>query len=401
MFEIATSRRQLLRKWAGLVLPLTISQAVGQHIPSSESEIPSGFLPMRLFKEFKFAQLLDTSPDGGKLCLYFTRNPTRSFVWQGGWEERTTPVRDGEDALRVIDRDTWKLTYATRLPALPFWTSFFPDNKTLYVGIPAVASGGTEHLVIDLRNGIIQKRLDPLNQNGLNFSYIALGDGLLLGCGRSFKANRTEILTKVELPSYNEIRRVPFAEGRSASTGMTETSVRTSVNRNKLVYTVDNAVVCRSTEHLATLWTRKTEADLVLWQTAISADGGLVAASNSNNVTGQGRTCHVWIYSGVDGATVAQIPVDGTEGMAISPDKTLLAVGQSIALHGRKSGTQPTVLLFEIASGKKLATLIQDQFYGGGGEFLHARFGFNGIQFSLDGKCLITSGLHTKLWEIA
>ena len=106
------------------------------------------------------------------------------------------------------------------------------------------------------------------------------------------------------------------------------------------------------------------------------------------------------VYDGKDGYPLATIPVDADETIAISPDRTLLAAGQRLAMRGKVSGTQPTVLLFDITSGKKVATLIQDQFRGGGAEFIYAGFGINGIVFTPDGRYLITSGLNTKVWKI-
>jgi hypothetical protein len=94
------------------------------------------------------------------------------------------------------------------------------------------------------------------------------------------------------------------------------------------------------------------------------------------------------------------LPTYTREAIAISPDGKLIAVGQKVAMSGSPSGTQPTIVLFDIASGKNVATLIQDQFRGGGGESLYAGFELNGIIFTSESKHLITSGLNTRIWAI-
>jgi WD40 repeat protein len=182
---------------------------------------------------------------------------------------------------------------------------------------------------------------------------------------------------------------------------LTETPVSVSGDRKTFVYSFDNNVVCRRAEDLAILWKRQTDPDLIVWRVGISKDGSVVAASFFSGASSDLlKRTHVAVYDGRDGTSIAQVPVNGTEGVAISPDNKLLAAGQRVPLQGKKAGTQPTVVISDIISGRELATLIQDQFWGGGGEFLYAGFAVHGIQFTSDGKYLITSGLNTKVWDI-
>jgi len=386
--------------------------ARGQDESAAKPGTAFGEVPARLVKEINYAGLLDVSPDSAKLCLYFTRHPVRSFrETEGNWHENTPPIRDSEDALRVIDVDSWTSSYATRLPALPFHGSFFADSTALCIEIPGVRGGCTDHAVIYLRTGKMDERLEPLKLGGLNFSYTALSDSEILGSGYRVETNKTDVLARVAVPSYDEIQRVSFAETRSPSTGKTESDLMVSSDRKTFVYSVDNNVVCRRASDLGVKWTRQmkgtgeTNPTAGPWRVAVSADGGLVAASIRGRPWA-GQEPRVDVYDGKDGTPLAAIPVDADEAIALSPDGRLLAAGKRVAMRGgkqaggRKSGTQPTVLLFDIASGKQVATLIQDRFRGGGGEFLYAGFTSNGILFTPDNKYLVTSGLNTRIWEI-
>lgn len=409
------SRRSFLRGCFATALPCAVMRSENRDARPDEPAV-------RLVKEIKHAYLLDVSPDATNLCLYFTRHPVRSFLWRGQWSEKTT-VADGGDALRIVETTTWKSTYATRLAAAPYSGSFFADGRAVYAEVPGAGAGRTQRVVVDLRSGGKQERFDPnpwANPGSLDFSYWALDDRALLGGGRD-ERNETAVLVRVELPSYRETQRVPFAEKRSASTGMgTETSVRVSADRRTFVYAINNNIVCRRGQDLGTLWARQTEADLAPPRAAISKDGTLVAAAVFGpQAPPFAERGYLAVYDGRSGAPIARIATPiraadeayltteahlfaGSEGLAISPDGRLLAAGQRVYLRQKsRSVVQPTVLLFDIRRGDKVATITHDQFPGGGGEFLYAGFARDGIQFTPDGRYLITSGLNTKVWEVA
>jgi hypothetical protein len=135
---------------------------------------------------------------------------------------------------------------------------------------------------------------------------------------------------------------------------------------------------------------------------AISPDSAFVLVASSNNVDRRlpAHRSLISMLSGRDGSVVTEFPFDGTEGVALSLDGSLLAAGYRVPLEGRRTGTQPTVAIIEVTSGKQIATIIQDQFRENGKEYLYAGFNPNGILFTLDGKYLITSGLNTKVWRV-
>ena len=143
--------------------------------------------------------------------------------------------------------------YATKLPALPYYGSFFGDSEAICVGMPGVHEGGQrgdEHLVISLGNAGRIEHFDRFDPTGTMFVYSAIEDRLLLGSGFNHSTNKTDLLIKSEANSFKEIERVPFAEKRSSSIGKSETFLMVSADRRTFVYTVDNSVVCSRTRTL-------------------------------------------------------------------------------------------------------------------------------------------------------
>lgn len=349
-----------------------------------------------LVREIRDAVVLDVSPDSRRLCIYYSKKPVRSFTWQGQWREHKAPVKAGEDALRLIDVDKWISVYAQRLPALPFRASFFADGGAVYVFVPGVAGGNNDHLLIDVRESRIQEHLERHAGDNLAFSYWAIDDRSLVGIGRDQILNRPEVLVKVQTPEFNEVARVPFAEGPPVST---DAPLVVSSDRKTLVYAYDGSIVCRGTHGLERMWTNAAEVNVPARQLGMSADGALVAVAFADTVWVGGSSKHfISVIGGHDGKELTRVPALGIEGVAISPDGRILAAGSRIPLRDRtKAGTQPTVTLYDIASGKEIASIVQDQFYEGGGEFLYA--GVH-MMFTPDGRYLITSGKNTKIWQI-
>lgn len=396
------SRRGFINSAGALVAPFLAS---GHTQTTEAAPISDNDFHVRLVKEIKNAQLLDLSPDGTKLCMYSSRNPVRSFRWNGEtWRESKTPIRDGDEALRIISRDSWAQTYATRLPALPYYASFFADGMAIYVGIPGITEAGQNgdvHLIVDPRDSQPLEHFARYSPTAPMFFYHALRDRMLLGAGNDAKVNRTEVVVLAKSPTFEETRRAPFAENRVPGTRKTETSITVSAERTTFAYGVDDKVVFRDASDLSVIWTSTMKPSLELWCVAISKR--YVAASSNDGYTGDGpplkrvQEGYVGLFDAVTGKELTRIYADATEGLAISPDERLLAIGQRVYLPGKTSGTQPTVLLFEIASGKKVATVIHDQFREGGHEFLHAGVM---LRFTPDGKYLITSGRNTKIWQL-
>jgi len=398
------SRRDLVASWAAAFAGAATVRARDQAPSPGKPGSASGELPVRLVRAVPNAAMLDVSADSEHICLYYTRHPTQSYTWNGSWKENSLGSTK-DDALRVVERDSWASTYATRLPAKPNLAGFFADGQSLYVETSSIEPGGAVmgRLLIDLRTGQVQQRQDHLRQGIGHFSYRALAGRELLGLGTIPDSGKTGVIVKVQAPDYREIQRVPFAETRSPAMGHTEGPVTVSADRSTFVYTYDRNVVCRRTSDLGIIWSRETDPSLALWHAAMSCDARLVAAYVCDYTgIGQAKNRYVLILDGKDGREVTRVSADGLESLAVSTERQLLAAGQRVPIReGRggtgKAGTQPTVFLFDLRSGRQVAELIQDQLYGGGKEYLTAGVD---TRFMLDGKFLITSGLNTRVWQI-
>jgi WD40 repeat protein len=366
----------------------------------AEGQGKVGTLKIRLAKEFRDAYLLAVAPDSQKICLYFAENPIDKFTFQGGkWTYEGGPSKQGNEALEVIDIDSWRALCSVTLRQRPSRGSFFADSQVLYVATDPIAStaGLTQHVVIDLQTRNVTEHLQ---KSSLHESYYALAEQTLLGTESVVDAfARYESLTRTSLPDYRDVVRVPFSPAHKRENG--PSWVVTSSDRKTVLYGVDHTLVCRRTEDLEIIWTRQIEREFEygVMFLAITPDGSRVAASVLDTVyVPRQRKFYIAVYDGKDGRQLARLPLNGLEGIALSPDGNVLAVGKTAVVKG--VGSVLTAELYEIATGRRVAVVEDDRFsrldlahFGG--------FGWNGIQFSSDGKYLITSITgHTKVWAL-
>ena len=323
-------RRQLISRrvfLGGGILAAPLLGGVGASTAAPDTPADAE-ITVRLSKEIKNARLLDLSPDGTKLCLYFSRSPVRSFRLSGeAWKENNAPIRDREEALKIINLDSWAQVFATRFPRCHTMAVFFADGMEVYVGIPGVneaGGSGNMHLLIDLRDSRTLERFARYSPDELMFFYSALGNGILLGDGRDPKPNRSEVAA--ESPAFKEISRAPFAVGPRLGPRETETPISVSRDRKTFAYGVDDKVVYRDASDLSVIWTATMKPSLQLWHVALS--GRYVAASSDGYADWppkQVQEGYVGILDKATGREATRIYADASEGVAISPDERFLS----------------------------------------------------------------------------
>lgn len=390
------SRRGFLRRWAGMVAaPILIGRAVGQSRRSGADYFVAPFA-VQLVKEIKDAFLFAVSPDGKYMSLYFTRRLHETFVYRAGqWNKASGMAGQKDEVLRVIEMGSWRTAYSIQLRATAFLSSFFPDRERLYAGTLGFRNGDQythQQVIADLRTGELSERL----RDGL---FEAINGQMLLGAVSSTPYG-DDVLILVKLPDYEEVARVPARVGDDRYKFRTDLML--SSMGATFAYTLDNTIVCRRTEDLSVIWTRQVHPEfLTVWKLAFSARSGRIAAAavdlrSPSETTG----FFVGIYDANDGTPVTSLPVNGFDGLAISPDGRLLAVGKRVP-DSRTRDLHLVVYIYDIASGQELASELHDSVPPGRFQVLDGSFSHFGIQFTPDGKYLVTSGYkRTKVWAL-
>jgi len=366
--------------------------------PHASGQAARGNTALRLSREIENSKLIDISSDSDKLCFYFSKHVTPYTNWNDKWQD-TSPVGAAEDALRVVQRGSGKTLYAKRLLGPGDRGGFFTGGDRLYIETLPVEgrdSNILQRMVIDLQSGKDQQRVEAVPKSGLHFSYWPLDGNRLLGEGRSFDTATTEVIVLAELPDYREVKRIPFSRESALTIARRDGTLVMPVNRKAFTYFYENDVVYGATADLSVTWTKKADPSVTIWNIAISPTADFVAlyVSESQGMA-KARTHTVQVLSGKDGSLVGTVPVDPLQALAISPGGKLLAAAQRDPQRGLVSGTQPTMQVFDVASGKKLSTVIVDEFKLSSGEMFPVT-----TLFTPDGKNLITSARSAKLWEV-
>ncbi|HEX4808651.1 MAG TPA: hypothetical protein VH325_06970 [Bryobacteraceae bacterium] len=365
----------------------------------TESSSSSG-VQVKLVHEFPNAYLLALSPDSKCVCLYFTKHQRDTFTFRGGRWKHDNAKDDTDEVLRVLEIGTWKAIDSVRLRYQTVNTSFFADGKALYAETAAIPDDRyhtSQRVIINLQDGGREEVIQP--EPSAHCS--ALRERTLLGVVGN--AVITDALILTTFPAFKEISRAPFAVTGDRAAFPSSSNLSFSADRKMIAYGVDLSIVCRRSQDLSLVWTSPIEPVYALgaWRISMSADGNRIAAAilDTGYVENQ-RKYYVGVYDGRDGSLVAKLPINGYAGLAISPNGKFLAVGERIEAKADPQDVQLAVSIVDIMSGEQVARFVHDHFHIGRGEWVNSYFGINGIQFTADGKYLITSSIHTKVWEL-
>lgn len=358
-----------------------------------------------LVHEFANAYLLAVCPKGKRICVYFTKHPEFSLAWMGGrWVKRENPS-DAYDHLRVIEIGSWQTAYRTPLRERALQASFFADGECLYAETEPFANGSgltRQQVLIDLQSGKQIENLRTEHRGSSGVYYRALQDRMLLGAEYSDATRRCTTLERCIWPGDAIATQAAFAVASTPDPNGHETDIFVSADRKKFVYASDHVIGCRNSSDLSLAWSRETERDYFgPTRLAISSNGNWVAAAVVDTTfLEQQRRYYVAVYSGLDGTLIAKLPLKGDSGLAISTDGKLLAVGERMDSLGRANEAELAASIFDCPSGKRLARFLHDRVRTDGANWVKSHFGVHGIQFTSDGKYLITSGTRTRIWEI-
>lgn len=340
-------------------------------------------LKVTLAREFAHARLLHVSPDGTKLCLE-------------DWNTSGYPIR-------VVELGTGKIIFIGGFRQRALEVGFFADGQALFLGFAGGKGGvGARQIMVDLKSGEATTRTYNTEVSQYFEFFQPIHERELLVTHYAKPGLNVEWLARFESSPYHELQRAKLSAGLSDSASI---STALSDDRSVAVYIFDGNLVMRRTRDLEILWTRDIEAGFGTRPLRVSAHGDYVVASVGRPTGGKfdfgrpGRFTYpglfIGLYDGKTGDELTRLPLDGSQGPAISPDGKLLAV--SVCEAGRKGDVLPAVHLYNVASGARIATVFHDRIPPGRHQWLVA--GCSG-SFTADGRYLVTAGMVTKVWNL-
>ncbi len=264
--------------------------------------------------------LLAVSPDSKKLCI--------------------SPYLGRRTAL-IIESGTWTRLVSVRFDDRPEIASFFRDSKRCYV-----ATFENSYAVMSLAEESQHAIAEDKKSADVVSVCWALYDDYLLATESAVFAPEKISLLKLQLPSFEEVLRVPYDTAEVSSNRATTASVNITADRQKVFCGVSGSLVCRSTDDLKVQWVRPIEERFEFAPFFLSStpDGSLVASVNlESRIQKESDRSEVGLYDGRTGTKVGSIPVRGNPGIALSPDGVVLAVGSSEIVSGAqgRSGHRP------------------------------------------------------------
>ncbi len=344
----------------------------------SAGDIDSSDIVISCIHKFKNTGAWVVSPDGSKMVME-------------EWNKR--------GHLRLVDISSGKNLNTYELKPRPLFVEFFKDGQALFYESFDLEQAG----VLDLRTGKLTTRnrddsISPYFRDSSN----SVHDRILLKRHSFNRPAITDELVQVEFPSFKEIMKVPYAIGPrepppsedDPAYPASQFDYEISDDRNIIAYSYDHVLVCRRTKDLKVLWTRKFRPPLRAWAIAIAPNGKYVAADISDTPLIVEKKGYVSIFETETGTELARVSVKHMDlWFAVSPNGNLLATSE-IKWISSKGKAQCIVHLYDVQSGRELASVLHD-------EFKSRRNSDFTIDFTPDGRYLITSGINTKIWKLS
>jgi hypothetical protein len=394
--KLENSRRDFLTL---ILASVSARRAVGQ---KSRDLPPEALREIKPIKAFGSARLCSLSPDGQEMCVYFTRHPNMTFNLRNGGKGRIASGNSEEEELALIRLGIWDAVYSDQeRQGPPGDISFFAEGEAFYEDTVFFRPDGyAEYLNVVVNLKTMEKKVRPRFPHTGNVSYRALRANTLLGTDSNTSPFRHNVLTRIILPDYRELGRVPFAVPDGKEQDGYETFPFISADRQTLAYAFGHTIVCRRTKDCEVLWTQPVEKAMFgARRLAVSSTGSRIAvAVIDSTIWDQQKQFYVAIYDGQNGRPVAKLSLNGDHGLAVSPDGRLLAIGKRIATPNY---IQLRVECYDIESGQLISVGTHDRVPPGRFQILNAQFDSEyGLQYTADGKYLITSSNNNiKVWK--
>jgi hypothetical protein len=369
------SRRKLLQSSGWALAYLLAGTTLTARSPGTTKS-----LSMRLIQEFSKRSILDISPDGSKLCF-------------DNWSNAKYP-------LEAVEMGTWKIIFSGSFQTRVWFAWFFSNNSTLLAETRITLGNrrNVPHLTsIELKTGNRTEGRHFADNVYEDDPAIALSDGVLLIKHINWKSIEKCSIALVEFPSYREISRVPFVVKPDESEFASLANYRANISgdRRVFLYYYGRTLVCRRTENLEVLWMREIGPLLKVIDIASPNQNYVAVAVADSAFRDQQKESYISIYNGKTGTDVARMNICGTDGLAISPDGSLLAVVEIV--NSRENKTYyAKVHVYDVKSGEILASFEHDQIKWQRGGTIKAACR---VYFTADGQHLISSGMNTKVWR--
>jgi hypothetical protein len=401
------SRRRFLQSITSLMIPLGMRSLGCQGEMPAGGEGVAGSLRPGLLKDFQNGYLVAVSPDGGKMCIYFTKHPlSTSTFGRGRWTTKGGTPKD--DALVVIRTGSWERIYVTQLREEHVSGGFFADSEEIYAQTSTIPPDFNTYQVaiIDLHTPTQRDKVLTWHSKQANTFFYPLEPGALLGLINMRGQAAPTTIVRAELPDYRETLRASFAAGLEREPPKGYAVPAFSADRKRFVYGIDGRIVVRRAGDLGVVWTRRVlPGTYGLERVAIAADGQTVAAliSDKGDMSGGWTHAvgHVGVFAGADGRLIASLAMEWLSYpvIALSADGERLAVGM---IAPGKKGIALIARLYDVASARVVGAVEHDNVPSGRYQNLLAHFDPQGLAFTPDGKHLITSGnSRVKVWGLA
>lgn len=344
---------------------------------------------------------LAVSVDGSRLILSGGDTVQRFQVWPSG---AVNAYGRSRGVFRTLAVDSWTQLWASSLSARPYRGSCFIDgNRSLVLA-------GDSWYVLDSSGDVVNSH--PLSrvegsptQSGRLVEIDAYKGSLAIG---GIARGSTGIdWIQIDISDGRELKRAsaPKSPPTDRRARTPPTPLIFSTNREVFACGVQNQIELRRASDLSLVFSAEGNPDLTVGRVGVSHTGSLLAAAfgagrqKPNGMYGLAGVETI-VYDVNSGKVIQQFPVDGYEGVAISPDDKYLATAAVIHSERFRESVEIRIRVYAIATGKLVGTGLHVRVRDERGGYLNAGLATRGLFFIPGRQLLVSTGSIVKVWAV-
>lgn len=360
----------------------------------------------RLLRHYPVAQVQAISPDGRWLCLNRGSSITR---FRANLGEAFRRVGSASHHLVLVETGSWREALVVPLPSRLNTASFFAEGQRLLGEVRLLGTKDVRYLLIDVPSMKSEVTTVSVPEDAFYHTWACAADRVLRLESRAPTLpppQREETYRLFRLTSgvsMEEVGRLP--EGYvPPETLLGSPSI--SLDRRWLLHSLGGEkVVFRSCIDLQERWSLSVDRGLRFWATGVSPNGVFAVCSDTLMAGRYGRTGptsprdHLLVIDARRGVVLQRLAVatNACERVAISGDGCLIAAAYLRSHMDNQKGVDETLIdLIHAKTGQVLQTLVHCLTKPND----RLKSGVNHLDFTADGKYLISSGDSSRIWQL-
>ncbi len=364
---------------------------------SSANALTAEQAPMHEWAE---SHLLGLSPDGKFLSLakgapYTLSARLTTSGWKAMWDTRPSAV-----SLEFIRLEDLSAIYKLEMNTIPTKATFSPDSTIVWMYGAATKTSRPQQYVVDLHHSLYRER--PDGEDSPFFDVLVAADRGIMAVPEGRQRPAKEARWDMRRLDGSILFSASYIPEGAANRYRSAAGHTYSADRQVLAQPIGDDVALRNCKDFGIQWMKNVGSRAwAISSVSLSADGrrlGVLLIEPNFNL--KDRKAKAVVLDTENGQELTVFPVRSFDLVSMSADGAMAAVGVQVRTRAAFEEYDLEVDLHAVDSGRVVRRLQNDRVAHSQNP-MATYVDRKMIQFTSDGKYVLTTGRKTKLWRMA